>query len=136
MAEQESVRISKEFVSQLNEECTLTDGYVCLNPEEDDFLRPNNNRILVPGPYLQAWASAYRDFLETEELNDSQKQLKHYRVGFTEDADHYIIHLGGLMLPNIVDGKPTGVMGVTYGLSMKYWIDKKSLKIEKRLFYK
>ncbi|HEC13386.1 MAG TPA: hypothetical protein ENI80_09100 [Acidiferrobacteraceae bacterium] len=136
MAEQKSVTMSKEFVSHLGQDCTLTDGYVCLNPEEDDFLRPSDNRKLVPGPYLQAWPVAYKDFLGIEELNDSQKQLKHYRIGFTEDANHYIIHFGGLMLPHIVDGKPTGVMGVTYGLSMKYWIDKKSLKVKKRLFYK
>ena len=136
MAEQEMVKKSREYVSNLNETCSLDDGYVCIEVEEDDFLVRNDERILIPGPYLQAWTVAYADFQTIKEMNDEQKALRHYKIGFTENKEEIIVYFGALLLPRIVDGKPQGVIRPTFGLPTKYWIEKQSLKIKKRLFLK
>ena len=134
MSEQHAEKKSREYVSALSETCSLDDGYVCIEVEEDDFLVRNDNRILIPGPYLDAWAVAYADFQTITEMNDEQKALRHYKIGFTENKEEIIVYFGALLLPRIVDGKPQGVIRSTFGLPTKYWISKQSLKIKKRLF--
>lgn len=134
MADQEFDKKSREYAASLTAACSLDDGYVCIDVEEDDFLTGNDKRILVPGSYLAAWGVAYTDFKAISEMTDEQKALHHYKIGFTENNQEIIVYFGALLLPNIVDGKPQGVIRSTFGLPTKYWIDKQSLKINKRLF--
>ncbi len=136
MAEQEDVLRSRDFVRGLSATCTYTDGYVCAELREDDFLTPDSERRLVPGAYLAAWEVARRDFSSLDDLTREQKDLKHYRIGFTENDRHYVILFRALLLPRLVDGKPQGVMQVTYGQTTKYWIDKTTLMISDRKFLK
>ena len=131
---QESVEISKAYVAALDTECTLTDGYVCKQVEEDDFLSRESGQRLVPGPYLQVWQVCLTDFQGLTDLSTEQKQLRHYKIGFTETDGEYIVLFQGLLLPEVVDGKATGVIRAVFGLSTKYWVDKKTLTINKRLY--
>nr|VFK64471.1 MAG: hypothetical protein BECKUNK1418G_GA0071005_10471 [Candidatus Kentron sp. UNK]VFK71102.1 MAG: hypothetical protein BECKUNK1418H_GA0071006_10511 [Candidatus Kentron sp. UNK] len=118
------------------ENCALTDGYTCSEVEEDDFVRKTNKRVLVPGNYLTAWQICYGDFQTIEDISEEQKRLQHYRIGFTEDNENYIVLFSGLMLPKMVNGKPEGLILGTVGRTTKYWVDKESFTISKRLFYK
>ncbi|MGA8258854.1 MAG: hypothetical protein WB783_01430 [Arenicellales bacterium] len=131
---QDSVKRSMEYVDGLHDNCVYTDGYRCIDVKEDDFIHPDPDRHWTPGPYLEAWSVSYRDFLQIPEMTEQQKQLKHYKIGFTENDTQYIILYQGLLLPMLENGKVVGVMRATYGLTTKYWIDKKTLKIDKRLF--
>lgn len=133
---QDSLIKSMEYVRSLDANCTLDHGYRCVQPEEDDFLGADTDQKLIFGPYLQAWMASYEDFKQITEMTDEQKELKHYKVGFTESDTDYIVLIMGLLLPEIVEGQPVGLTRSTFGLSTKYWIDKKTLKISKRLFLK
>lgn len=126
-----------EYVRGLTGDCTLSDGYKCAEIEEDSFLHPDSWKKMVPAIYLRAWEVAYADFQGIEDLTEEQKDLRHYRVGFTEDDGHYIILIDGLLLPLIRDdGRPEGVVQSVFGRSTKYWVDKKALQVTKRLFMK
>jgi len=131
---QESVKRSMEYVSRLDDRCVYDHGYRCIEVIEDDFTRENPGRPWIPGPWLQAWSVTYRDFLDIEEMSGDQKKLMHYKVGFTENETQYIVLYQGLLLPMLEDGQPAGVMRATYGLTTKYWVNKKTLEIDKRLF--
>lgn len=133
-AMQESVKRSMEYVSSLDDECVYDDGYRCLEVSEDDFISRDPRRPWIPGSYLEAWSVSYRNFLEIPDMNAEQKKLKHYKLGFTENDTQYIILYRGLMLPRLENGKVVGTMRATFGLSTKYWIDKRTLKIDQRLF--
>lgn len=135
MAMQDSVKQSMKYVSGLDDNCVYDDGYRCVETAEDDFIsRDYPGRLLVPGPYLDAWAVSYRDFLSITEMNDEQKQLKHYKIGFTENGAQYIVLYQGLLLPMLENGAVVGTMRATFGLTTKYWVSKETLAIEKRLF--
>jgi len=67
-------------------------------------------------------------------MTDEQKQLKHYKIGFTENETQYIILYQGLLLPLLENGEVVGTMRATFGLTTKYWINKHTLEIDKRLF--
>ncbi|RTZ58242.1 MAG: hypothetical protein DSZ32_02550 [Gammaproteobacteria bacterium] len=137
MAEQADVRAAKDWVDSHAPDCTLTDGYVCGEFIEDDFVTRHDSRLSVPGNYLLAWETAWRDFRQLPDLDEKRKALKHYRIGFTENADEYIVLFDALLLPAIDDnGQPNGILTVTYGRSTKYWIDRKTLRINKRLYLK
>lgn len=131
---QDSVKQSMEYVESLDDDCTYDHGYLCLEATEDDFTGRDADRGLVPGPYLAAWQASYRDFLEIPEMTDEQKRLKHYKIGFIENDTQFIILYQGLLLPMLENGEVVGTMRATYGISTKYWIDKNTLEIDKRLF--
>lgn len=133
-AMQESVKRSMDYVSGLDDDCVYDDGYRCLDITEDDFIRRDPHRPWIPGPYLEAWSVSHRDFLDIEEMNTEQKKLKHYKLGFTENDSQFIILYRGLLLPMLDGGQVVGTMRATFGLSTKYWINKKTLEIDKRLF--
>jgi len=116
--------------------CGLDHGYRCAESAEDDFTGLESDQRMVPGNYLKAWQLALADFLELEELEPGQKDLKHYKFGFTESADQYIVHFQALLLPELKDGKVAGTIRATYGMTVRYWIDKTNMTIDKRLFYK
>ena len=132
----DSLERSREFVRNLELDCTLTDGYQCAEVTEDDFLNPDSWKKMVPAPYLAAWQSCYDDFRRIPDLSAEQKELRHYKVGFTENQTAYIVLFQGLQLPFVdEEGQPTGIAGAVFGRSVKYWVDKKTLKIIKRMFY-
>ena len=131
---QESTQKSIEYVRNLQTDCVLDHGYRCIEIEEDNFLGLEADRRMVPGPYLTAWQICYEDFKTIPELTDEQKELKHYKIGFTQNESHIIVLFQGLLLPEIVDGKPVGTIRSVFGLSTKYWVDKRTLEISERLF--
>lgn len=133
-AMQESVKQSMKYVDSLDDDCVYDHGYQCLEVSEDDFLGPAPDRDWVPGPYLEAWSACHRDFLAIPEMMAEQKRLRHYKIGFTENDTHYIILYQGLLLPMLEDGEVVGTMRATYGISTKYWINKETLNMDKRLF--
>ena len=133
-AMQDPVKQSMEYVAGLDDDCAYDDGYRCIEVPEDDFVSRHPGRSLTPGRYLDAWSVSYRDFLGIEEMNEEQKQLKHYKIGFTENDTQYIVLYQGLLLPMLRNDKVIGTMRVTFGLTTKYWINKETLEIEKRLF--
>lgn len=133
----DSLQRSIDYINQLDVGCTLTDGYVCADVEEDSFMQPESWQRMTPAAYMQAWQIAYEDFQQISDLTQEQKNLRHYKVGFTENDAQYIIVLLGLALPFIDEqGKPDGIVNAVFGRSTKYWIDKDSKQIVKRLFYK
>lgn len=131
---QDSVKQSIEYVESLDDDCVYDHGYRCVEASGDDFAAPGSDRALVPGPYLEAWSVSRRDFLGITEMTCEQKRLKHYKIGFGENDTQYIILYQGLLLPMLEDGEVVGTMRATYGISTKYWIDKETLQIDKRLF--
>ena len=116
--------------------CGFDHGYECLDKPQDDFIGRKSDQEMIPGNYLKAWQVAVSDFLALEELDSGQKDLKHYKFGFTESAEHYIVHFQALLLPELDQGKVIGTIRATYGLTMRYWINKSNMAVEKRLFYK
>lgn len=128
---------SRNFVLDLHLDCTLTDGYACAGVEEDDFLSPGSMQRMIPAVYLNAWSAAYENFRELQDLTQEQKNLRHYKVGFTENDDQYVIVLLGLAMPYVDEnGRPQGLTRTVFGRSVKYWVDKESNQIVKRLFFK
>lgn len=135
--QEDSLQRSLDYVRGLDSDCILTDGYVCANIEEDSFMQPESWQRMIPAVYLQAWQIAYEDFTRIADLSEAQKDLKHYKIGFTENDSQYIVVLLGLAVPYIDEqGKPNGIVSAVFGRSTKYWIDKRSKDIVKRLFYK
>ena len=56
--EQDSTQRSMDYVSQLDLDCTLTDGYVCADIEEDSFMQPESWQKLIPAAYMLAWQAS------------------------------------------------------------------------------
>ncbi len=131
---QESVKNSIEYVRSMQADCTLDHGYRCRDIEENNFLGIDADQSLVPGPYLAAWQVCYEDFRNLPDLTEEQKELKHYKIGFTESQTHFIVLFQGLLLPQLIDGKPEGTIRATFGLSTKYRVEKSTLTISERLF--
>lgn len=127
---------SIEYVTRLGDACSYADGYVCRPAVEDDFLRREAGRVLLPGPHLAAWEVCYRDFLAIPDLNDEQKKLKHYEIGFTENEREIVVLFKALLLPRLESGNPSGVLRATLGRSTKYRVDRRTLEIRERLFQK
>ena len=132
-----SRELLENYVKTIVPACTLSDGYQCLDVEEDDFLSRESLDQLTPGQYLLAFKVAYEAFSELPELTIEQRHLKHYRIGFTESADSYIILFMPLLLPqNVENNKPVGYGTATFGKTVKFWVDKQSNQVTKHLFYK
>lgn len=131
---QDSVKQSREYVESLDGDCVYDHGYVCREPSGDDLAAPGRDAAMVPGPYLEAWSVAYRDFAAITGMTDEQKRLRHYKIGFAATGEQYIVLFQGLLLPRLENGEVVGTLRATYGISTKYWIDKQTLAIDKRLF--
>ncbi len=116
--------------------CGFDHGYVCLDRVEDDFLSLESHDRMVPGNYMKAWQIAAADFAGIPDLEDEQRNYKHYKFGFTENQEHYIVLFQALLLPAMEDGQAIGPSRGTYGRTTRYWINKKTLTIDNRLFYK
>jgi hypothetical protein len=133
---QESVKHSIEYVLSIEADCVLDHGYQCVDGVEDEFLTLASHQRMIPGPYFAAWQVSYDDFKSMPDISDEQKALKHYKIGLTHNENEYIVLFQALLLPEIVDGAPQGTIRSTFGQSTKYWVDRKSLAINKRLFLK
>jgi len=126
----------KQYVESLQDTCFYDDGYVCAEPSDTKFYKQTLNQQLISALYLQAWPAAYELFNELTELTKKQKDLRHYKVGFAEDGEHYIVYFGALLMPYIENGKPVGVSRNTYGKSVKIWVKKSDKSVNKYLFLK
>ncbi len=126
-----------EYAKTVIPTCTLGDGYRCLDIKEDDFISRESLQRLTPGQYLLAFKVAYEAFSKLPELTVEQRHLKHYRIGFTESPDSYIILFMPLLLPERIENdKPVGYATATFGKTVKFWIDKRSNQVSKHLYFK
>jgi len=126
---------SREFVETLDG-CGFDHGYVCRSQQESNFLGVEADKMMVPGNYLKAFDIAVKAFQSAEDIKPEQKALKHYKIGFSENAQQYIVHFQGLLMPEIKDGKVVGMTRGIYGQTTRYWINKQTLTVDQRLFYK
>ncbi|MDH3693017.1 MAG: hypothetical protein OER96_00405 [Gammaproteobacteria bacterium] len=126
-----------QYVINLDETCAYDDGYVCIEDVvEDQFGTPESNDKMMSGAYLKAYSVSEKDFMSLSDLSEEQRRLKHYKIGFTENATDFIVIYRALILPNLIDGKPDGFSFGTFGITTKYWIDKQTYAIKDRKFYR
>jgi len=93
----------------------------------------DNNEIILDGEKLIAWNICYSSFLKIEDLSKEEKKLENYEIEFHEDNKYYII----LFSPKLLsEEKAKSLNKMVLGRETKYWVDKQSFKIAKRLFYK
>jgi hypothetical protein len=78
----------------------------------------------VSGSYLEAWSVCWQDFLKHKGID--AKKLNVYNFKFFEDGDHLVIAIAPIQPDE----------GIIFGGGAIYWIDKKSLKITSKDFYK
>jgi hypothetical protein len=126
---------SRDYVETLGG-CGFDHGYVCRSQQESDFLGVEADKIMVPGIYMKAFDVALKAFQSAADIKPEQRELKHYKIGFSENAEQYIVHFQGLLMPEVKDGEVTGMTRGIYGKTTRYWINKKTLSVDKRLFYK
>ncbi len=89
--------------------------------------------IQVPGKYLQAWNVCYIEFGQIGDLSKEEKLLVHYNIKFYENEDNYLIHF----IPKLLSEEQAKSFNrMVLGREIKYWIDKSTLSIKKRVFYK
>lgn len=127
-----TLKKSMDYVLTLQDGCVRTDGYKCVDESAVAAL----GSVALPGNYLKAWSVCYDNFLKIEDLTEDQKQLHHYNVRITEDKERYVVEFLGLLLPYIDQGDPASIITAVFGRSMKYWVQKDTFQISKRLFYK
>jgi len=126
-----------DYVKNVSEDCAYDDGYVCLeNVAEDQFESAESNSKLLAGAYLRAYGIAENDFAALNHLSEEQRNLKHYKIGFTENATNFIVIFRALVLPNLVDGTPDGYSHGSFGVTTKYWIDKQTFAVNDRKLYR
>jgi len=136
VAEQTSVQRARDWVVAQDFQCTLDDGYRCLEVAEKADTRPLAGTT-IPAVYLSVWALCHRDFLTIEDLTPAQKELRHYRISFQETAKYYVVEFRGLLLPAVDSrGQVSGVLPAVFGRSIRYLVDKNSVQISSRLYMK
>lgn len=127
---------SVDYVLSYPQTCVVTDGYRCQSIDEAQILLQQQHA--VPGRYLLAWPVVYANFKSMHELSDAQKDLHHYTVGFAENEQNLIVILNAVLLPALNDsGEPNGqLLRSTLGKSMRYELDRQSLAIVSRKYYR
>lgn len=125
---------SKVYVSQLKSTGAFDDGYSSVEPVSKDTIFAQQK--MVPALYLSAWAAAYADFIKLSDLSDEQKQLKHYKIGFAETTDHFLIVFQALLLPDLLNGRPRGVLRTTLGQSLRYLVNKQDGRVSDIKYYR
>ena len=111
--------------------CVLDNGYVCSEEKEK---APGISGIA--GVYVPVLIRAYEAFKEIQDLTNEQKRLEHYKISISDNDTEFLVEFGALLLPKIKNGKPDGIILMSIGRSTKLWIDKSTLKVNKRLFSK
>jgi len=120
-----------EYVSGLDDTCPYTHGYLCQDEEKGALTGQNT----IPGVQLQAWSAAYEIFLSQDDmLTEEQKSLKHYRISFDYSDESITIMFLPLLLPQMIDGKPEGLMRATFGQEVRITLDASEFKLEKVIF--
>ena len=135
-AENTTMREMQDYIESLPENCHYEDGYVCSEASDINFYQQVVNNQLVHARYLQAWSAAYQGFIGLPELTDKQKNLLHYKIGFAETEQDYVVYFSPLRMPYIENGQPQGVSNVTYGQAVKFWVNKTTGKVSKHQFLK
>lgn len=126
----------KEYIEGLDSSCLYQDGYTCAEKSDPTFYSQDAQNSMLPAGYFHAWNPAYEKFLSLVELTDKQKDLKHYKIGFAEEGDQFVVLFFPLALPYFENGKASGISTGIYGMSVKIWVDKKTLAVSKQLFLK
>jgi len=129
-------QVMQAHVESLPVDCLYDDGYVCAEPSDPLFYQQTLNGQLIQASYLQAWHNAYKAFLALPEITEKQKALHHYKIGFADEAEHYIVLFSPLRMPYIHNGKPQAASNVTYGKAVKIWVAKSDLVVTKHLYLK
>ena len=129
-------RNASEQYAIASQNCVLLDGYGCADQSEEKFLTAESQQKMLSGNFLKAWQVALSNFQNQTDQTSEQTNLKHFKIGFSEDSDHFIVLIQGLLLPRIENNEVTGITNVTLGRTTRYWISKTTFEIEKRLFYK
>jgi len=89
--------------------------------------------VRISGNYLVVWNIVYADFNRIEDLSAEQKNLNEYEIAFGEDEQNYVITFTGRLLSEM---EAKRLNRIILGREMRYWIDKKTMRIAKRLFNK
>lgn len=92
-----------------------------------------NRKAAITGNYIKAILIAYADFIKIADMSEEEKDLKHYDIECSDDNNDYIVEFVPKLLTED-DAKKLNRM--VFGRNTKYWIDKKTHKINKRVFYK
>lgn len=123
------------YIETAPTDCALGDGYVCAPVSEMSLTLEQSK--LIPAEYLEVWPAVYLDFKAMDELSEAQKQFKHYKIGFAEDEQHFIVMFRALLLPDVsATGETTGLLPTSFGKSLRYLIDKSTMLIVSRQFYR
>ncbi len=124
-----------QYINSLQDDCVVGDAYRC-EPVSESTIKLNQ-QTMVPAKYLGAWPAVYVDFKSIELLSEAQKDFKHYKIGFAEDGDDFLVIFRALLLPEIDDaGDITGLLRTTFGQSMRYRVNKQTLQIVERKLYR
>jgi len=126
--------MSKAYVDGLPDDCVFDDAYRCLENEEDNFLSPASNGRMIPGPWVNAFGVALTDFNSNDELTAEARNLRHYKIGFSQNEQSYVVLFRALLLPSVENGQVTGILRTSVGKTTKYWIDKRTMAVSKRLY--
>ena len=125
---------SKAWVKALDNACVYDDGYVCKRTLEDDFLSPAADSAMIPGLWMIAWSAALTDFNANDELSSDARDLKHYKIGFSQNDEHYIVLFRALLLPQLKNGEIVGILRTSIGQTTKYWIDRDTFTVAQRQY--
>ncbi len=123
------------FISGLDAKCAYTDGYQC-HQSDPSFYSQQSQQALVPAAYLSAWAVTSAAFAELSDLTEAQKDLRHYKIGFAEQDDQIVVLFSAIFLPYLEGDKAEGVSTGVFGQSIKFWVDKETMAITKKLYLK
>jgi hypothetical protein len=131
-----------DYANSLASDCVYLDGYICQtegpNPGESSrvYAHATDDTGTLPALLVQAWPAAYAHFLADENLNDQQKQLMHYRIGFSKQGNEAIVLFRPLFLPQMQNGKVVGEMRATIGREIRINVDLKTLKVTRSIYGK
>lgn len=128
-----------DYVDNLSEDCTYTDGYQCALQSESDKQSELNRRYktafdahqTVSPVTLKAWSAAHTAFLELTDISAEQKKLKHYRIGFAQADGQTTVWFRPLLLPQIDDGEVVGLMRATIGQDVRITIANDTMAVAK-----
>jgi hypothetical protein len=131
-----------DYVNSLASDCVYLDGYICQaegpKPGESSrvYAHVMDDTGTLPALLVQAWPAAHAHFLADENLNDQQKQLMHYRIGFSKQENEAIVLFRPLFLPQMQNGKVVGKMRATIGREIRINVDLNTLKVTRSIYGK
>lgn len=89
--------------------------------------------IELPGNYFKAWMVCHGDFEQINNMSDEQKMLDNYMIKITENDIEYSIEY----IPKLLtDPEIKRTNRMTLGRNIKYIVNKNTMKITEREFYK